>query len=188
MISFEFFSRHRARLCAALVVCVASVAAASDWNQITNGTVVLFRHANAPGGGDPPGFQIDDCKTQRNLDDSGRMQAKRIGDAFRERGINVQSVLTSQWCRARDTAELAFPGKWREEPAFNSFFNVRDKATAQTKRAEGILSKWRGPGVMVVTTHQVNITALTNIVPASGEGVIVRFQNGKATVLGRVQP
>lgn len=158
------------------------------WTALRQGGVVLFRHANAPGGGDPVGMRIGDCATQRNLDERGRAQARRIGDIFRSRGIAVGRVLTSQWCRARETAELAFPGQSADEPAFNSFFDDRSKGPAQTKAARALLAAWRGPGALVVTTHQVNITALTGIAPSSAEGVVIRMQNGKAQVLGRISP
>lgn len=158
------------------------------WAALRQGGIVLFRHANAPGGGDPVGMRLDDCTTQRNLDDAGVAQARRIGDAFRSRAIEVGAVLTSQWCRARDTAELAFPGRKHDETAFNSFFGDASKAPAQTAAARRILADWRGPGALVVATHQVNITALTGISPASGEGIVVKRENGTISVVGSVRP
>lgn len=181
---------------AATAVALAAVAAvaqpatgsASDWSAITSGTIVLFRHAQAPGGGDPPEFRLDDCRTQRNLDDAGRAQARRIGEQFRARGIGVTAVRSSQWCRARETADLAFPGLRRDEPAFNSFFGRREQADAQTAAARAVLADWKGPGVMVVTTHQVNISALTGRFTASGEGIVVRPGADGLQVLGSVMP
>jgi hypothetical protein len=146
--------------------------AQNDWAALKNGGMVLFRHAIAPGGGDP----------------EGRAQAKRIGAAFRVQKIVVGKVLTSQWCRTRETAELAFPGLPQDEPAFNSFFSDRSREAAQTRAALEILKNWRGAGVMVVVTHQVNIAALTGISPNSGEGLIVRLVAGKLEVTGRLQP
>ena len=95
---------------------------------------------------------------------------------------------SSQWCRARETADLAFPKLRRDEPAFNSFFSHRDTEPAQTAAAQRLLERWPGPGVMVVVTHQVNITALTGIATASGEGVVARVVDGRLQVLGRVSP
>ncbi|MBC7995774.1 MAG: histidine phosphatase family protein [Rhizobacter sp.] len=166
------------------------VAAASEaaWSALKDGSVVLFRHANAPGGGDPPGFKLGDCSTQRNLDDSGRAQARRIGEQFRQRGIKVGAVLSSQWCRARETAELAFPGMARDDANFNSFFDDRSSEPAQTAQALATLRRWRGPGVLVVTTHQVNISALTGVTPVSGEGVVVAPTRDGVEVLGRLPP
>lgn len=158
------------------------------WAALKQGAIVLLRHANAPGGGDPPDMRIGDCATQRNLDDQGRAQARRIGDAFRSRGVVLGRVLTSQWCRARETAELAFPGQKMDEPAFNSFFDDRSKGPAQTTAARVLLASWRGPGALVVTTHQVNITALTGISPASGEGIVMRMFGGDVRVIGRIRP
>jgi phosphohistidine phosphatase SixA len=162
--------------------------AQSDWAAVQSGSVVLFRHANAPGFSDPPGFTLTDCSTQRNLDATGRAQARRIGEQFRSRGIPVGEVLSSQWCRTRETAQLAFPGLVRDAAPFNSFFETSERQTAQTAAALAILKQWKGPGVLVVVTHQVNITALTGVSPASGQGVIVKTGEGGLAVLGRVQP
>jgi phosphohistidine phosphatase SixA len=155
-------------------------------------SIVLFRHALAPGGGDPPGFKLDDCSTQRNLSPEGETQAKRIGQVFIERGIKVQAVWHSAWCRTRDTAQLAFANlresAFRVEPAFNSFFSDRSTSSVQTAAARKLLLAWSGPGTLVIVTHQVNITALTDIVPQSGEGVVLQRQAGKLVVKGRVLP
>src|SRR5688572_12370274 len=121
-----------------LALSNGSANAASDeaaWNALRAGGIALFRHANAPGVGDPPGMRLDDCSTQRNLDEEGRLQAMRIGNAFRSRGIQVSAVLTSQWCRAVQTAEIAFPGLVRVEPVFNSFFDDQKARRPQTEDA-----------------------------------------------------
>jgi phosphohistidine phosphatase SixA len=159
-----------------------------DWASIKPGTVVLFRHATAPGTGDPPQFKLDDCSTQRNLDDTGRAQARRLGEVFRSRGIRVTAVLSSQWCRARDTADLAFPNLRQDDPSFNSFFQDRTRSDPQTAAAKARLLKHEGPGVMVVVAHQVNITAITGVVPASGEGVVLQRRGRELVVVGRVMP
>jgi phosphohistidine phosphatase SixA len=165
---------------------VASEAVA--WDALRQGAIVLFRHANAPGVGDPAGFRLNDCTRQRNLDEAGRRQATRIGEAFRAQAVTVGRVLTSQWCRARETAELAFPAQKQDQPVFNSFFDDRSTGPAQTAAARPILINWRGPGALVVSTHQVNITALTGIVPASGEGVVLKVDGSALTVVGRIKP
>jgi phosphohistidine phosphatase SixA len=152
---------------------------------------VLFRHALAPGVGDPPGFKVGDCKTQRNLSEEGKSQAQSMGRLLRERGIKVQAVWYSEWCRTRDTADLAFtdlPEKaFRAEPAFNSFFADRGKAATQTTAARKLLLAWQGTGALVVVTHQVNITQLTDVVPQSGEGVVLQRQGQKLLVKGKIQ-
>jgi phosphohistidine phosphatase SixA len=158
------------------------------------GSIVLFRHATAPGVGDPPGMRLDDCATQRNLNDQGRQEARQLGAAFRARGVVVGQVLNSRWCRARETARLAFAqasaGGVRDEPAFDSFFREQGQADAQTARALALLRQWQGPGALVVVTHQVNIQALTGINTASAEGLVVQVPggNGPLRVLGRVAP
>ena len=182
--------RLAALLLAGLGAAGCAQAAAADWGLVQDGTVVLLRHASAPGVGDPPGFTLDDCSTQRNLDDAGRAQAKRLGQAFRGRQVAVRQVLPSQWCRTRETAQLAFPGLVQDAPVFNSFFADagRDRDREQTAQALALLGQWRGPGVLVVVTHQVNITALSGVVPASGEAVVLRPAAGRLQLLGRLQP
>lgn len=156
------------------------------WDHLENGGIVLFRHALAPGTGDPADFKLGDCTTQRNLNDWGRSDARAIGRAFRDRGIEVGGVLTSQWCRCIETAELAFPGLVSEEPVFNSFFQDRRAGPLQTRSAEKLLNDWAGNGALVIITHQVNITALTGIFPQSGEGIVVQPVGGTLEVIGRL--
>lgn len=180
------------RIMLLLALLLPTSAARSDeaaWALLDQpGSIVLFRHANAPGVGDPAGFKLGDCSTQRNLDTRGQQEAAAIGGEFARRGITVGRVLSSQWCRARDTAELAFPGRVVDEPAFNSFFGNRQDEAAATIAALDVLGQWAGPGTMVVVSHQVNISALTGEVPSPGEGIIIRMDGGKAIVLGRLPP
>jgi phosphohistidine phosphatase SixA len=172
-----------------LFVVVPAAQAQDQWALLNQPrAIVLFRHASAPGSGDPAGFVLGDCATQRNLDERGRAQARALGQAFRARGIAVGRVVASQWCRARDTAELAFPGRVQTDPAFNSFFANPSNEPQTTARALDTLSNWTGPGVLVAVTHQVNITALTGVSPSEGEGVIVTMQDGLPTVMGRLPP
>ncbi len=167
---------------------MAATADGGDWHEVRDGSVVLFRHGNAPGVGDPPNMRVGDCRTQRNLDAEGRAQSRRIGQAFRERAIEVRAVLSSRWCRARDTAEEAFPGRVRDESAFDSFFADRGDEPARTAAARRVIDAWRGPGVMVVVSHQVNISALTGRVPGSGEGIVMRRQGAGMVAVGSVVP
>ncbi|KQP20752.1 histidine phosphatase family protein [Pseudorhodoferax sp. Leaf265] len=183
---------YRRHLTAAgAVLAIAGLPAlAQPWPALGPDGIVLFRHAEAPGVGDPPDFRLGDCGTQRNLSERGRVQAQELGARFRARNIAVGQVLSSQWCRTRDTAELAVPGRVQVAPAFNSFFNEDAAQSArQTAAARAVLVAWRGPGVLVVVTHQVNITALTGIFPASGEGIVVRaVAGGGLEVVGRLPP
>jgi len=170
---------------------IAQAGTSAAWQAMAvPGAIVLFRHALAPGGGDPAGFQAGDCSTQRNLSAEGRLQATRMGAAMRQNAVKVGAVWHSAWCRTRDTAQLAFPEMGplvlRAEPAFNSFFSDRDGAPAQTAAARNLLLAWPGPGALVVVTHQVNITALTGIVPQSAEGVVVHREGGRLVVKGQI--
>lgn len=180
------------RLALLLALLLPASAARADeaaWAMLDQpGIIVLFRHAHAPGVGDPAGFKLGDCSTQRNLDDRGRQEASAIGAEFARRGVAVGQVLSSQWCRARDTAELAFPGRVVEEPAFNSFFGNRQDEAAATAAARAVLGQWAGPGAMVVVSHQVNISALTGEVPRPGEGIVIRVDGGETSVIGRIPP
>lgn len=151
--------------------------------------VVLLRHALAPGTGDPANFQLDDCSTQRNLNDEGREQARQIGQAFRDRNVEVKQVLSSQWCRCLETAELMDLGEVKPYPALNSFFRDRSTAEAQTTETKQfLLSQIENPGVIVMVTHQVNITGITDIVPRSGEAVVVQVDAEGLTQVGQFLP
>jgi phosphohistidine phosphatase SixA len=156
------------------------------WHALKQpGAIVLFRHALAPGGGDPSGFKPNDCSTQRNLSIEGREQAIKMGQRFREQAIKVDAVLSSEWCRTRETARLAFGNMQKDAAAFNSFFNTPDGQSKHTAAAKKQLLDWTGTGTLVVVTHQVNITALTGVFPASGEGVVVKKQGADLIVLAR---
>lgn len=151
------------------------------------GHIALMRHADAPGVGDPPNFRLRDCATQRNLGEAGRAQARRLGNELRRRGIRVSLVLSSQWCRARETAQLMAVGAIEEAPeALNSFFGragEREVATAALRsRLAGLPLD---AGAVLMVTHQVNITALTGVYPQSGEIVVLRREaDGTTSVRG----
>ena len=99
-----------------------SYSSEQNWKPAQDGDkIILIRHAKAPGGGDPEGFKIEDCKTQRNLDLMGINQSKKIGKLFREKNIKIDKVLSSQWCRCKDTAKYAF-GDFKEFSALNSTY------------------------------------------------------------------
>ncbi|NJM44336.1 MAG: histidine phosphatase family protein [Brachymonas sp.] len=132
-------------------------------------------------------MKIGDCSTQRNLDETGREQARQIGKLFKAQGISVRQVFSSQWCRARETARLAFPHvPTTDAPAFNSFFQQRDTEPQQTEAARKQLLAWQGPGALVVFTHQVNITALTGMTLSSGQGVVLRKSGSTLIVQGQI--
>lgn len=142
------------------------------------GLVVAMRHALAPGTFDPPGFKLGDCSTQRNLSDEGRAQAQRIGAWFRQHGLKPTAVRSSEWCRCRDTAQLAFgpPTAW---PMLNSLVRDRANESAQTAalRAElARLAATQAPGFEVWVTHQANISALASEYTGSGGAVLLRHR------------
>ena len=98
-------------------------------------------------------------------------------------------VMSSRWCRAFDTAMIAFPGRARTEPAFDSFFDTRARSAEQTAQAKRIILDWKGPGLLVVVSHQVNITALTSIFPQEAEGVVLRPSGGDGfEIVARLKP
>lgn len=173
----------------AVFFCIPANAAqeARLWEQIRDGSaVVLLRHALAPGTGDPANFTLGECATQRNLSDEGREQARAIGTLFRAQDIERADVYTSQWCRCLETARLLDLGPVTEFPVLNSFFRRPGEET-QTAALRSWLAQ-RTPGApTVLVTHQVNITALTGIFPASGELVVVAVENGAVRVLDTVK-
>jgi phosphohistidine phosphatase SixA len=152
------------------------------------GLVVLFRHARAPGTGDPATFRLEDCATQRNLNAEGQQQSRQLGDAFRQRQIPVARVLSSQWCRSLDTARLMDLAPVEPFPALNSFFGDRTREPQQTRALQQFIPEQRNtPGVSILVTHQINITALTDIVPREGEAVIVHaLPQGEIEIVGRL--
>ncbi|MEO1094585.1 MAG: histidine phosphatase family protein [Cyanobacteria bacterium J06638_28] len=151
---------------------------------------VLMRHALAPGTGDPEGFQLEDCTTQRNLDEVGRLQAQRTGEAFVAQGVTVDRVLSSQWCRCLDTAELMALGTVEPFPPLNSFFSDRSTEPEQTRQVlEFIGSQANQPGVTVMVTHFVNVAAIGGSGVNSGEMVVLALtEPDQVTVLGAIAP
>jgi len=183
------------RLLLALVLLawtgIARAESPSDaaWKALREGgSVAVLRHARAPGTGDPADFRLGDCPSQRNLSSEGREQATRIGARFRAEGVPVERVLSSRWCRSLDTATLAF-GAAQPFPSLDSFFSGRERQDAQTRTVRSLVSQWRSKGVLVLVTHQVNITALTGVFPAEGEVVVLMPKAGADfEILGRVAP
>ncbi len=159
----------------------------AGWEALRQpGAVAVMRHAVAPGTGDPSGFTLGDCSTQRNLDERGRRQARQIGEAFRAQGISVDRVLTSEWCRCRETAELLGLAPVEPLPALNSFFGDRSTREAQTKATEAFLRGLPEGQRVVLVTHQVNVTALTGVYPSSGEVVVGVMGEDGFDVQGRI--
>ena len=145
------------------------------WNIAQEGNkIILIRHSLAPGGGDPAGFKIDDCKTQRNLSKKGVNQSKKIGKLFKKNKVPIDQVLSSQWCRCKDTAKYAF-GDFKEFSALNSTYTppYDQNEKQQIKDLKKYVSSWKGDGGnLVLVTHYVIILALTGETTRSGEIVI----------------
>jgi phosphohistidine phosphatase SixA len=141
------------------------------------GMVLLMRHASTEGGaGDPPGYRLDDCSTQRNLSAAGRAEAARVGERIRAIRAPIERVYTSPWCRCRDTAQIAFGTSEDWEP-LGSFFDRPDLEADATghvrKRILGYTIR-RPAGNVVMVTHNVNIAALTRLSVAPAEIVVVQ--------------
>jgi phosphohistidine phosphatase SixA len=189
-------ARRRAIHPAAVVMLLVGLAPASAddaaWAALrAGGHVALVRHAATTGGaGDPPGFRLEDCATQRNLTAEGRVQARRIGERFRAEGIAVGKVLASEWCRCGETAELMQLGPVERAPTFNNAFALRGRADELSAGARDVIAAWNGPGTLVIVTHGANILPLTGINPVEGGFVVVKPDDASRTlrVLGQVTP
>lgn len=150
------------------------------------GHFAVMRHTRAPGVGDPAGFKLEDCKTQRNLSADGVAQAKRLGQQLKAAIGSNFYVFTSQWCRCIDTAKNLAGRSPENLSALNSFF--QDPSTNEKQTAE--FRKWLTSNIkkkhpLVLVTHQVNITALTGVFPAEGEVIVLKVEtNGSFSVVG----
>lgn len=148
------------------------------------GHVVLMRHSLAPGIGDPAGFKVDDCASQRNLSEAGRAHARRVRAAFEQRGLGFDVVLSSAWCRCTETARLA---SGREPDVFaglNSFFERRDNEAGQIASVKDRVRSLPTNARTLMVTHQVVITALTGRTTSSGELIVARrAANGSLTAV-----
>ena len=175
----------------AVVVCawLASVAQAAEsvWDALrAPGAVVLLRHSFAPGGFDPPGARLDDCSTQRNLDESGRAQATRIGEAFRQNGIAVGAVLSSPRCRCLDTARLAF-GQGQAWGALEGALNDPERRERQLGEIRKAIAAHGGELPLVLVTHGSVVTDLTGLSIRMGEFLVLRrAADGSHPVAGRL--
>lgn len=181
----------RAFLCVALVAtCGLARADEALWSQLRAGGLVVFmRHAETdPGVGDPPGFRLDDCKTQRNLSAVGRDQARRLGESLRRVRIPIGQVLASEWCRCRDTATLAF-GRYETWPALNNLFGRAQNEPAQKQAMLERAGAYDGKGNLVLVTHGATIAPVAGVSPAQGEIVVMKPAGaGRLELVGRLRP
>ena len=135
--------------------------------------LIFIRHAYAPGSGDPDNFDIYDCSTQRNLSKTGREQAKKIGKFFHENQIPIDKVISSEWCRYKETAQIAFK-RFETKDFLNSFFSEKfyKNRTKQIKDFNKYIDKWDSSKNLVLVTHYVVISEVLNYAPRSGEIII----------------
>ena len=182
-------ARRIARAAAVLLALAGPAAAQADealWDRLkAGGHVILIRHAlTDPGVGDPPGFRVEDCSTQRNLNAAGREEAARLGAAFARRGIPVAQVLSSRWCRALDTARIAF-GRAQPWPALDNTFETPQRREPQMREVRRALTQAPAGGNLVLVTHGVNVQALSGVAPGTAEPVVMR-PGARPVTLGRL--
>jgi len=137
------------------------------------GKLIFIRHAYAPGNGDPNNFNLNDCSTQRNLSEDGRKQAKQIGEYFRKNKIEIEKVLSSEWCRCKETAKIAFKN-FSTNNFLNSFYSTKYEKNKdkQLKALNDYIKKFKSNKNLVLVTHYVVISEILNYYPSSGEIVI----------------
>ena len=155
-------------------------------NQLENGGKLIFiRHAYAPGIGDPNNFNLNDCSTQRNLNSIGRKQAKDIGEFFRENKIKIFKVLSSEWCRCKETADIAFKN-YSTNNFLNSFYSSKyaKNKDKQVVALNDYVKKFKSDKNLIFVTHYVLISEVLNYGPSSGE-IVVSDKN--FNILGTVE-
>ncbi len=143
-------------------------------NQLEDGGKLIFiRHAYAPGNGDPDGFNLNDCSTQRNLSEDGRKQAQRIGEFFIKNKIEIDKVLSSEWCRCKETAKIAFKN-YSTNSFLNSFYSSKfsKNKDKQVKAFNYYIKNLESKKNLIFVTHYVFISEVLNYGPSSGEIVV----------------
>ena len=137
------------------------------------GKLIFIRHAYAPGSGDPKNFNLNDCSTQRNLNDSGREQSKIIGYLFSTYNIEIEKVYSSEWCRCKETAAIAF-GRFETIKFLNSFYSPEfaKNRKIQIREFQEFINNWNKKDNLIFVTHYVFISEILNYAPSSGEIVI----------------
>ena len=171
------------------VAAAASAARASEsvWDALrTEGAVIVLRHSYAPGSFDPPDARLDDCSTQRNLDEAGRAQARRVGEAFREHGIAVGAVLSSPRCRCLETARLAF-GQAEALDALQGALRDEERRQRHLAETRKVIGAHRGARPLVLVTHGSVVTDLTGLTVRMGEfAVLRRASDGRHVPAGQL--
>lgn len=138
------------------------------------GHVAVIRHGQTtPGHTDPPGFRLDDCATQRNLIHEGRAESQKLGETLRAHGVRIDRVLSSEWCRCIETAELIEMGDVETEPALNNLYGRPQNRAPQVKAMRALIAGWTGPGNLLLSTHGANMGALLGINAETASGVVL---------------
>lgn len=183
------------RVLATILLAAAAFAAHADeaaaWAALRGGepVVALMRHADAPGIGDPPGWRLDDCATQRNLSEAGRTDARAAGERLKREGVRFSKVLSSPWCRCVDTARLVDMGRVAVEPRFSNAYVLADRRDALMRDGRAVIAAWQGPGPLLVVTHGENIRALSGRSPGTSEVVVVTPDGaGGLREIGAIRP
>ena len=166
------------RLLCFLALFVSATVNANLVEDLSSGSsIIIMRHADAPGFSDPPGYRLNDCSTQRNLGDDGRKQAAEIGKWLAAQGIQEARVFSSPWCRCMDTASLLNKGKAVPETSLGSFFEEMSRGDKQTKELEAFIKKQLSSSnkiPLILVSHQVNIRAFTGASVGSGQMLLVK--------------
>ena len=138
------------------------------------GKLIFIRHAYAPGNGDPQNFNLYDCSTQRNLSESGRQQSKKIGNLFLKYNIDIKNVYSSEWCRCKETASIAFK-EYKTKKFLNSFYSAQfvENKSKQIKEFYNFIDSWDKKQNLLFITHYVFILEIIKYAPSSGEIIIV---------------
>jgi len=177
----------------AVLYWVTQTGAAGELGQALEGPrhVLLMRHAYAPGVGDPPGYRLDDCSTQRNLDEQGRAQARRNGDWLRQQGVRSARVFSSIWCRCRDSADALSFGTVTTEASLASFFDSPGRAQASNAALAAFIARAvteKGQHALILVTHHVNIREYMGRDIGSGDMVLVQVDASGRPLRSVVHP
>jgi len=178
-----------------LLLCLVASARADEAGIAAlkaGGHVMTVRHGlTTPGSGDPLGFKLEDCATQRNLVEEGRKEARRLGRLLRDHGIAITRVLSSEWCRCIETAELIGAGIVEKYPALNNLYGRPENRAKQVQELRKLLASWKGGGNLLLVTHGATMGALMGINPSTAEGVVLKPEPETTDgfrVVGRIGP
>jgi broad specificity phosphatase PhoE len=159
------------------VIALASPAQADEAGLkalAAGGHVAIVRHGlTTPGVGDPQGFRLEDCATQRNLVEEGREQARALGRLLRKHGVKIERVLSSEWCRCLETAALMRLGEAGTLPALNNLLGRPELRDTQVRELRAVIAAWKGSGTLLLVSHGATIAALMGINPREAEGVVL---------------